>query len=145
MTYVLSGKEISSKLSKFGDFTEVDAVSIWIQKESLLSICDFLKNDSESKFDFLRSISAVDYIEYFEIIYHLVSLEFNHSCVLKTRCYGREDAFLPSVISLWKGADLQEREVWDLMGVRFDGHPNMKRILLWDGFEGHPLRKDFTG
>ena len=145
MTYVLSGKEISSKLSKFGDFTEIDDVSVWIQKEALLSICDFLKNDSESKFDFLRSISAVDYIEHFEIIYHLVSLELNHSCVLKTRCYGREDAFLPSVISVWKGADLQEREVWDLMGVRFEGHPNMKRILLWDGFEGHPLRKDFTG
>lgn len=144
MTHVLSGKEISSKLSEFGDFTEINDVSVWIPKEDVLPICDFLKNDFESKFDFLRSISAVDYIEYFEIVYHLVSLELNHSCVLKTRCYGREDVFLSSVITVWKGADLQEREIWDLMGVRFEGHPNMKRILLWDGFEGHPLRKDFT-
>ena len=103
-----------------------------------------MKNDAESKFIFLRAISAVDYIEYFEIVYHLLSVEFNHSCVLKTKCYGREDAYLPSVTSLWNGANLQEREIWDLMGVRFEGHPNMKRILLWEGFEGHPLRKDFT-
>ena len=50
---------------------------------------------------------------------------------------------MSSVFSVWKGADLQEREVWDLMGIRFDGHPNMKRVMLWEGFDGHPLRKDF--
>ena len=119
-------------------------MSVWVPKKEILRICDFLKNDAESKFIFLRAISAVDYIEYFEIVYHLLSVEFNHSCVLKTKCYGREDAYLPSVTSLWNGANLQEREIWDLMGVRFEGHPNMKRILLWEGFEGHPLRKDFT-
>ena len=144
MTKILSGKEISTKLAGFGELNEVDDVSVWIPKKEVFKICEFLKNDPSSKFDFLRAISAVDYIEYFEIVYHLVSIEFNHSCVLKTKCYGREDAFLPSVTSIWNGADLQEREIWDLMGVRFHGHPNMKRILLWEGFEGHPLRKDFT-
>ena len=144
MTKILTGKEISTKLSGVGDFNEFDDVSVWVPKKEILTICDFLKNDAESKFIFLRAISAVDYIEYFEIVYHLLSVEFNHSCVLKTKCYGREDAYLPSVTSLWNGANLQEREIWDLMGVRFEGHPNMKRILLWEGFEGHPLRKDFT-
>ena len=52
---------------------------------------------------------------------------------------------MASVVSVWQGADLQEREIWDLMGVRFDGHPNLKRVLLWEGFPGHPLRKDFLG
>ena len=144
MTKILTGKEISTKLSGVGDFNEFDDVSVWVPKKEILRICDFLKNDAESKFIFLRAISAVDYIEYFEIVYHLLSVEFNHSCVLKTKCYGREDAYLPSVTSLWNGANLKEREIWDLMGVRFEGHPNMKRILLWEGFEGHPLRKDFT-
>ena len=144
MTKNLTGKEISTKLSGLGDFNEFDDVSVWLPKKHIFKACEFLKDDDESKFIFLRAISAVDYVEYFEIVYHLVSLEFNNSCILKTKCYGREDAFLPSVTSLWNGADLQEREIWDLMGVRFEGHPNMKRILLWEGFEGHPLRKDFT-
>ncbi len=56
---------------------------------------------------------------------------------------GRGDASVPSVMSVWRGADLQEREAYDLMGVRFEGHPNMKRLMLWEGFEGHPLRKDY--
>ncbi len=57
----------------------------------------------------------------------------------------REEPEVPSVVSLWPGADWQEREVWDLMGIRFSGHPNLTRILMWEGFEGHPLRKDFPG
>ena len=108
MTKILTGKEISTKLSGLGDFNEFDDVSVWVPKKEILRICDFLKNDAESKFIFLRAISAVDYIEYFEIVYHLLSVEFNHSCVLKTKCYGREDAYLPSVTSLWNGANLQE-------------------------------------
>ena len=67
----------------------------------------------------------------------------NERAVVKTKCYDREEPTLPSVVSVWRGADLQEREIWDLMGVRFEGHPNMKRILLWEDFPGHPLRKDF--
>ena len=67
----------------------------------------------------------------------------NTSLVLKSKLYGRDGNSINSVISVWKGADLQEREIWDLMGIFFEGHPNMKRILLWEGFKGHPLRKDF--
>ena len=67
----------------------------------------------------------------------------NQSAILKAKLYGREDLALPSVVSVWQGADLQEREVWDLMGIAFTGHPNLKRVMLWEGFPGHPLRKDF--
>ena len=65
----------------------------------------------------------------------------NTSIVVKSKLYGRSKLSIKSLTSLWKGAELQEREIWDLMGIYFDDHPNMKRILLWEGFEGHPLRK----
>jgi NADH-quinone oxidoreductase subunit C len=63
--------------------------------------------------------------------------------MVKVQCYDRENPSLPSVVGLWQGADFQEREIYDLFGIRFEGHPNLKRIFLWEGFEGHPLRKDF--
>ena len=89
--------------------------------------------------------SAVDYIDHFEVVYHLTSLPKNASAVVKTRVgLGRTDASVPSVVPIWRGADYQEREVWDLMGIRFEGHPNHKRIMLWEGFPGHPLRKDYV-
>lgn len=94
-------------------------------------------------FNLLNAISAVDYVEYFEVVYHLTSTAHLHSAVLKAKVYGREEPSLPSVVGLWLGADFQEREVWDLMGVKFLGHPNLKRILLWEGYPGHPLRRDY--
>jgi NADH-quinone oxidoreductase subunit C len=95
--------------------------------------------------DYLVSVTGVDYIDHFEVVYHLASLAHNHATVLKARVYDRETPTVPSVVSVWQGADLQEREVWDLMGVAFTGHPNMKRILTWEGFPGHPLQKTHLG
>ena len=95
------------------------------------------------KFDYLNYVTAVDYYSYFEVVYQLTSLEHNHSVIIKTRCYGRDNPVVPSVVGLWQGADFQEREIYDLMGIKFEGHPNLKRIFLWEGFPGHPLRKDF--
>ena len=92
--------------------------------------------------DYLSAITAVDFLEHFEVVYQLTSIEHNHSIVLKTRC-GRDEK-MPSVVSLWQGADLQERDIFDLMGIAFSGHPNLKRIFLWEGFKGHPLRKDWS-
>ena len=102
-----------------------------------------MRDDPDSDFQFLNAISAVDYVEYFEVVYHLTSLRRQHTAVVKYRVYGRESLSVPSVYDVWRGADFQEREVWDLMGIHFDGHPNMKRIMLWEGFDGHPLRKDY--
>ncbi|MFC2021083.1 NADH-quinone oxidoreductase subunit C, partial [Chloroflexota bacterium] len=86
---------------------------------------------------------ATDYFDYFEVVYHLTSMEHNHGLTIKTRCDDRDNPVVSSIVSLYQGADFQEREIYDLMGIRFEGHPNMKRILLYDGFQGHPLRKDF--
>ncbi|MDP7196029.1 MAG: NADH-quinone oxidoreductase subunit C [SAR202 cluster bacterium] len=117
--------------------------SLYVNKKYILEICSELKNNNKFQFNYLKSISAVDYIEFFEVVYHLDSFITNTSLVLKSKLYGREGNSINSVRSVWKGAELQEREIWDLMGIFFDGHPNMKRILLWEGFKGHPLRKDF--
>ena len=104
-----------------------------------------MKTNPKLDFSFLTAITAVDYVEHFELIYHLTSMRKNTSTVIKSRCSGRSQPKIPSVVSVWQAADLQEREIWDLMGIEFEGHPNMKRILLWEGFEGHPLRKDYIG
>ncbi len=145
MTRALAAAEVARRISEvFPDaVTGWNATDVYLQVEALPEVARFLKESPDLDFSFLLSITAVDYIEYFELVYHLRSMRRNHSVVLKARCYGREAPTAPSLVSLWQGADLQEREVWDLMGIRFEGHPNMKRIMLWEGFPGHPLRKDF--
>ena len=122
---------------------EQTASHLWIKPDLIADVCRYLKEDPELKLEYLNSISAVDYIDHFELIYLMTSFEHNHSVFLRARVPGRGEPEVPSVIDIWPGADYQEREIWDLMGVRFEGHPNMKRILLWEGFPGHPLRKDF--
>ena len=116
---------------------------LYVDPSFMFDLCKELKDNPSTEYNYLKSISAVDYIEYFEIVYHLDSLINNSSIVVKSKLYGRSKLSIKSVTALWKGAELQEREIWDLMGIYFDDHPNMKRILLWEGFEGHPLRKDF--
>ena len=145
MTVHLSGSKVAGQIT--GNFPEAVSESsdqaVVVKSESLLEVAEYLKNSPELDFNFLNSITAVDYYDYFEVVYHLTSLEHNHGLVLKTRCYDRENPAIPSVVGLWRGADFQEREIYDLMGIRFEGHPNLKRIFLWEGFEGHPLRKDY--
>jgi NADH-quinone oxidoreductase subunit C len=145
MTVSLPGGEVAQQITeRFPDaLVEASDESIVINGESLLAIVAFLKETDGLKFDYLSSITAVDYYDYFELVYQLTSMKYNHSLILKTRCYGRENPTVPSVVSLYQGADFQEREIYDLMGIIFEGHSNLKRIVLWEGFEGHPLRKDY--
>ena len=145
MTRVLGGGEVAERLrGRHPDGVEEWSDScVWVRPEDVLEVARFLKEEPGLELNYLNSISAVDFVEYFEVVYHLTSFEHNHSAVIKTRLYGREDLSVPSVVSVWRGADYQEREIWDLMGVSFSGHPNHKRIMLWESFPGHPLRKDF--
>ena len=141
----LSGNHLAERLAQAlpGSVEEQSADAVWVSPARVAEVSAFLKADEDLNFEFLNSISAVDYIEYFEVVYHLTSLRMQQTAVFKAKLYGREDLTVPSVYQVWRGADFQEREVWDLMGISFDGHPNMKRIMLWEGFEGHPLRKDY--
>lgn len=99
----------------------------------------------ELGYDYLSSATAVDYHDWgdhFEMVYHCYRTTGGDPLVLKART-PRDVATLPSVVNIWPGADFQEREAYDLMGIHFEGHPNLKRILMWEGFEGHPMRKDW--
>jgi NADH-quinone oxidoreductase subunit C/D len=100
----------------------------------------------EMGFDWLTNVSASDYPDCFEVVYNLYSTRPDlqgPGLPFKVRVPDKADPHVPSLSSIWKGANFQEREVWDMFGIHFDGHPNLKRILLWEGFEGHPLRKDW--
>lgn len=145
MTKQLVSKDVISKVkSQFPKAVAgFDESSILIDSKYISEVCKFLKQTASLEFDYLVNLTAVDYLDYFEVVYHLVSVRHNHEVTLKTRCYDRNKPVIPSVTPIWMAADLQEREVYDLFGMRFEGHYNMKRLLLWEGFEGHPLRRDF--
>lgn len=145
MTVALNGEEIAKRVAEvFPDSGAAgDEVTVVVSSDCLYQVAEFLKTTSGLDFDYLNNLTAVDYLDYFEVVYHLSSLKHNHSLVLKTRCYDREEPVVASVVGLWRAADLQEREVYDLMGITFEGHPNLKRLFLWEGFDGHPLRRDY--
>jgi NADH-quinone oxidoreductase subunit C len=112
-----------------------------------LEVATFLRDDPETAMNFYTDLTAVDYIERepdeprFDVILMVRSLSKNHRIRLKTRV--RVDEELDSVVPVWRGADWSEREVYDMFGIRFTNHPDLRRILLYDEFEGHPLRKDY--
>ena len=147
MTRMLAGADVARQINAEFPGSAVGSCNgdVFIELTSIPDVARHLRDTDGMEFSFLSSITAVDYVEYFELVYHLTSLKRNQSVVLKARCYGRDELTAPSVSGIWRGADFQEREVWDLFGIKFEGHPNLKRILLWEGFPGHPLRKDFLG
>jgi NADH-quinone oxidoreductase subunit C len=111
----------------------------------LRAVCEFLRSDPELHFDFLADVTAVDHHPLeprFEVVYHLRSMKTGSRLRLKAALSG-EDPHIESLLDLWPSADMLEREVFDLFGVRFTGHPNLRRLLMPDDWEGHPLRKDY--
>lgn len=115
-----------------------------VSKREIYEISKFLYSDPELQYNMLTDLCGVDYFPKtprFEIVYHLYSFKNNQRLRLKTRV--EEGESVASVESIWKAANWYEREVFDLFGIRFESHPDLRRILLWDGFEGHPLRKDY--
>jgi NADH-quinone oxidoreductase subunit C/D len=112
-----------------------------VKPENLLEVAQAVRD--ELGYDYLSSVTGVDYHpDHMEVVYHLYKTTGGSALVLKTQA-PRENAVVPSLVGLYPGADFQEREAWDLMGIRFEGHPDLRRILMWEGFEGHPLRKDW--
>jgi NADH-quinone oxidoreductase subunit C len=125
-------------------FPQGDATAV-VRPEFLVKIMDFLKNDSRLVFNVLIDITAVDYFNRnprFDLVYHLLSLPFRRRLRIKVRVPDTEPK-VDSLTALWNDANWLEREVWDMFGIRFEGHPNLKRILMYEEFQGHPLRKDY--
>ncbi len=125
-------------------FLDKGEAVVHVIPEELHNILKICKNDPQLKFEFLMDVVGVDYLGQqprFEVIYLLYSLTQNHRLRLHVRV--NEGEMLPTASNLWASADWAEREVWDMFGIAFSGHPNLKRILLFEGFEGHPLRRDY--
>jgi NADH-quinone oxidoreductase subunit C len=163
----MSESVYNSLKQKFGDAIlvfQADAVDPWIEvaPDALFEVCRFLKDTHESQFNLLNCISGVDYFHtdpkkqakagwdpHLEVVYHLSSISTRQMLVLKVklpRWKDDQEGQLPeldSVSSLWSTADWHEREVFDLCGVKFTGHPNLRRILCPEDWIGHPLRKDY--
>ena len=133
------GDRISAAHADRGDST------VLVAREALLEVAHFLRNDPDLLLDLLLDVTAVDYIgstPRFEVVYHLYSVARNHRLRLKVRV-PEDDARIASVTPIWCGANWLERETYDMYGIRFDGHPDLRRIYLYEEFQGHPLRKDY--
>jgi len=120
-------------------------VTVIVPRDELLAVCRFLRDDAELRFDMLVDVTAVDYLgrmPRFEVVYHLYSVPLNQRIRIKV-ALEESDPRLPSLVSIWAGANWLERETWDLYGIVFVGHPNPQRIYLYEEFQGHPLRKDY--
>lgn len=135
------GDAIVETHSQHGNETAVVAA------ESLYDVAQFLRDDPEMQFDMPTDCTAVDWMDRyswgrFEVVYHLYSTTQKHRVRLKVRV-PEADPSCPSLTPLWEGMNWHEREAWDMYGIRFQGHPKLKRILMYEEFKGHPLRKDY--
>jgi NADH-quinone oxidoreductase subunit C len=145
MTLELTGERVAQRLAVLVPSAQLEAVgkSVYARPADLVAVCTALRDDPELRMQYLVNMTAVDYVTHFETVYHVQSFAKNHLAVLKVRIDDRDEPEIPSVTPVWYGAQLQEREVYDLFGIRFSGHPDLRRIFLWEGFAGYPLRKDF--
>jgi NADH-quinone oxidoreductase subunit C len=124
--------------------------TVVVAREAVVDLLRTARDEPALSFEVLMDLTAVDYLKYpgredgprFEVVYHLYSITHNHRVRVKVRVE-EDDAVVPSAVPLWPIADWFEREVWDMFGIRFEGHPNLKRLLLYEEFVGHPLRKDY--
>lgn len=124
--------------------TELSGVStLYISADAVVDVCRFLKEDPSLRFDYLMSLTAVDWPERLNVVYHLYSVYEKHYVTLKVKL-GRENPSISSVTGIWKAADWQEREAYDMFGIHFHGHPDLRRILLEEPWVGFPLRKDWV-
>lgn len=145
--YVDSSILRQSAISGIEDISEaLGEVTVVAKREGLVDLLTRLRDDERFKFNFLSDLSGVDLGEFasprFSVAYHLYSLTHNHRLRVKV-FLDEDDATLPTVTGIWKAADWQEREVFDFFGITFEGHPDLRRILMPADYEGYPLRKDF--
>ncbi|MEH6943409.1 NADH-quinone oxidoreductase subunit C [Bacillus sp. JJ722] len=113
-----------------------------VKQESYFDLATVLKNHSELQFDYLVELHGTDFVTYMEVYVYLYALSFYHPIVVKVKL-DRNQPSIPSIVSLWDGANWPECEAYDLLGIRFENHPDLKRILLGEDWVGYPLRKDY--
>ena len=121
---------------------EVAQPAVYVPAADIVAVLSFLRDDERFAFARLENLTSVDYKTYFEMVYHLFSWNKGVWITVKVKL-AHEQPTVPSVTGVFPGAEFEEREVYDLMGIGFTGHPDLRRILLADDFEGYPLRKDY--
>ena len=166
----------SARLEILANDSPAAQPSLVVNRESVVEVARFLKDDPELKMDYASNVSGVDWLDqvtkekvklkkvvdgvegeveetiertragYLEVVYHLYSMTLKHGpVIIRVRTPNRAtDTEVPSLTPIWRGAEFQEREIYDLYGVRFSGHPDLRRILMWDGYTEHPMRKDYV-
>lgn len=121
-------------------------VSVVVRRDRISELLGFLHGNEELSFDYLQDLCGVDYLgrktPRFEVVYHLYSIRNRHAIRIRAEV-PEDDPVIDSVVPIWQGANWHERECFDLIGIRFKGHPDLRRILLPEDWEGHPLRKDY--
>jgi len=138
---LLEAKPDAVQAAKF----DREELTVWVEKGSIRDACAILRDNSAVPFNYLSDLTAVDWYPSqprFEVVYHLLSISKKERVRLKARL-DETSPVIESITSVWPAANYYEREVFDLFGIRFTGHPNLERILLPDDWEGHPLRKDY--
>ena len=145
----------------------VEGAALVVAAKDVTAVCRYFKDSERFHTDYLANLTAVDYPpapasttgvrpgdsegraggpgpDRIDVVYHLYSMEKRHGPIVLQVMLPRQHPVIASVTPIWRGAEFQEREVYDLYGVTFEGHPDLRRILMWDGFEGHPMRKDYV-
>lgn len=125
-----------------------EQLCVRVPADRMLEVMRFLRTDEQCSFEQLCDLTCIDYLNFpkardrYGVIYSLLSITIGHR--LWVKCFVNDPSpEIPSVVSVWKGANWLEREVWDMFGIRFTGHPDLRRILTWEAFKAHPLRKDY--
>ena len=124
----------------------VEGAVLYADPKNLSAVCRFLKENERLKLDYLSNLTVVDYPQEqrMDAVYHLYSMAHHHGPLTLKAKLPRATPKIASVTPIWRSAEFQEREAYDLYGVIFEGHPDLRRILLWEGFDGHPMRKDYA-
>jgi len=142
----MNHEDLKSRLEKeFPGITlKLIRKSLLIEKpEDLPRVARFLKENDDFRMDYLSSVTGSDFLTYLETIYHLYSMEKKIGPVVLRFRSDREDPHAPSLTEIYRGAEFQEREAYDMYGIVYDGHPDLRRLFMWEGFEGWPMRKDY--
>ena len=143
--------ELQNKINSFGvevTFAESEVptqfLTAEVSSENAHALISELKNNSETSFDYMFCQTGIDFSEHIEVLYHLRNTQNNSEIIVKAIIEDRENPAIDSVFDLYKTADFHEREIFDLFGVKFNNHHDLRRILLDDDWEGYPLRKDYV-
>ena len=144
----MTKEELKAKLTELNPVATFEETGEWltvlIDSKDWLPLAKQLRNYFDLQFDFLFCLTAVDWKTYLTSVYHLRSIKLGHVLVVKAKIADRNNAEIESVSKIWRTAEFHEREAFDLMGVKFLHHPDLRRLLLAEDWEGYPLRKDYV-